>query len=259
MLNALFRQSSTAITEPQQECAWRDLSYQLKVSKKRRSIGFQVREQGVIVTVPYALDERLLHEALAAKYDWLALKLGQVKQQAQRTPRLPTQLIDGDCWPLFGEYLPVRIEQGRYHQINLTDAGIQIIFTARQHSQASRWRLWQQWYRQQALWFAEDRVDYWLAKMASELPQLPASVSVRQYRSRWGSCSSRGELKFNYLLAMVPKSVFDYVVVHELCHLKHMHHGKAFWLMVEAYCPQWRQQRSWLKQHAVGLLMELST
>ena len=259
MLNALFRQSSTAITEPQQERTWGDLNYQLKVSRKRRSIGFQVRVQQVIVTVPHGLDERLLNEALAAKYDWLMLKLRQAKQQAESIPRLPSRLIDGDYWPLFGEYLAVQIEQGKCHQISSTDARILIVFTARQQSQASRWRLWQQWYRQQALQFAEHRVDYWVAKMGAELTQLPASVSVRQYRSRWGSCSSRGELKFNYLLAMVPRAVFDYVVVHELCHLTHMHHGKAFWLMVEAYCPQWRQQRSWLKQHAAGLLMELST
>lgn len=254
MLNALFRQSSTSITEPQQERVWRDLDYELKVSRKRRSIGFQVRAQGVVVTVPHGLDERILNEAMDAKYDWLTLKLGQVTQQVEQTPKLPSQLMDGDCWPLFGEQLPVRIEQGKCHQISVTAAGIQIVFTARQQSQASRWRLWQQWYRQQALRFAEDRVDYWLTRMAPELPQLPASVSVRQYRSRWGSCSSRGELKFNYLLAMVPTAVFDYVVVHELCHLKHMHHGKAFWLMVEAYCPHWKQQRRWLKQHAVACL-----
>jgi predicted metal-dependent hydrolase len=259
MLKTLFRQSSRSITEPQSDCVWRDLNYQLKVSKKRRSIGFRVHGQGVSVTVPYGLDEQLLEQALGAKYAWLQDKLEQLQQQSESAASVPSQLVDGERWPVFGEWLPVRIEQAKVHSITVTEGGVKLVFTSRQQSVASQWRLWQQWYRQQALAYAEDRVDYWITQMASQLPLLPASVSVRQYRSRWGSCTSHGELKFNYLLAMAPKTVFDYVVVHELCHLKHMHHGKEFWHMVAEYCPQWQQQRQWLKQYGGGLLMELST
>lgn len=259
MIKAIFGRAISTLTEAQQGCQWRDLTYELKVSKKRRSIGFRVQGQGISVTVPYGLDERLLEEALAAKYGWLQGKLEQLQQQTSAAFKLPSQLINGDHWPVFGEHLPVQIEVGKAHSVKLTPGHVYVVFTSRQSSDASRWRLWQHWYRQQALAFVEDRVDYWITQMKSRLPMLPSSISVRQYRSRWGSCSSGGELKFNYLLAMAPRQVFDYVVVHELCHLKHMHHGQQFWHMVADYCPQWQQQRQWLKQHGSGLLMELST
>ena len=259
MFSSLFTKKHDLITEPRRRCQWQDVVYELKVSRKRRSIGFRVQSKGVTVSVPYGVDGRVLNEALAAKYDWLVRKQAQVRQQAENTFVLPDQIMDGDAWPVFGQSLPVRIDQGNAHSVTVLEDRVLLTFTARQKSQACRWRLWQQWYRQQALEFAEDRVDYWLLRMSGQLPRLPASVSVRQYRSRWGSCSSKGELKFNYLLAMAPKAVFDYVVVHELCHLRHMHHGPEYWHLVANFCPEWKQQRQWLKQNGPSLLMELST
>lgn len=79
-------------------------------------------------------------------------------------------------------------------------------------------------------------------------------VSVRSQRTRWGSCSSKGNLSFNCLLALVPPDVFDYVVVHELCHLKQMNHSPAFWSEVERILPGYRVQKSWLKEQGTPLV-----
>ncbi len=259
MLSSLFSLQPRRITQPQDECVWQDLVYALKVSKRRRSIGFQVRPGGITVTVPLGLEQRLLAEALAAKYAWLVAKQEQLQERIDEAKALPDQLRDGDQWPLFGDWLPIRISEAKHHSISLANEAIELVFTSRQRSQACRWRLWQQWYRQQALAFVQQRLDYWLGQMEAELSVQPASIKVRQYSSRWGSCNSRAELTFNYLLAMAPKDVFDCVVVHEMCHLKHLHHGAEFWQLVTSYCPAWQTQRQWLKQHGSGLLMELST
>lgn len=73
-------------------------------------------------------------------------------------------------------------------------------------------------------------------------------VSVRSQKTRWGSCSSKGNLNFNCLLALVPIEVFDYVVIHELCHLKHMNHSPEFWTEVEKHLPKYKACRKWLKE-----------
>ena len=80
-------------------------------------------------------------------------------------------------------------------------------------------------------------------------------ISIRHQRSRWGSCSSKGNLNFNCLLMLAPESVRDYVVVHELCHRKHMNHSPAFWQMVERVLPDWRSAKVWLKRNGETLML----
>lgn len=82
-------------------------------------------------------------------------------------------------------------------------------------------------------------------------------ITVRGQRSRWGSCSSKGNLNFNLLLALVPAEVLDYVVVHELCHRKEMNHSARFWAEVERVLPEYNLQRKWLKEQGGELIARL--
>lgn len=74
-------------------------------------------------------------------------------------------------------------------------------------------------------------------------------ITIRNQRSRWGSCSSKGNLNFNCLLMLFPEEVIDYVVVHELCHRKHMNHSSDFYAEVERVFPEYRRCRKWLKEN----------
>ena len=80
-------------------------------------------------------------------------------------------------------------------------------------------------------------------------------ITIRDQKTRWGSCSARGTLSFNWRLMLAPPSVLDYVVVHELCHLTHMDHSAAFWQAVEAAYPDYRTARQWLKDHGHELIL----
>jgi predicted metal-dependent hydrolase len=83
------------------------------------------------------------------------------------------------------------------------------------------------------------------------LHQLPVRrVTVRNQRSRWGSCSRRGTISLNWRLVQVPPSVRDYLVLHELAHLKEMNHSRRFWNEVARLCPDFREAERWLKQHS---------
>ena len=80
-------------------------------------------------------------------------------------------------------------------------------------------------------------------------------ITIRDQKTRCGSCSARGTLSFNWRLMLAPPAILDYVVVHELCHLTHMNHSPAFWQAVEAVCPDYRDSRRWLKEHGQELVL----
>ena len=111
----------------------------------------------------------------------------------------------------------------------------------------------ERWYRTEA--------DRLLRHTAQNLSlQLKLSYNrlvIRGQRTRWGSCSRRKNLSFNWKVIMAPEPVVEYVVIHELLHLKQMNHSKKFWELVARYCPEWRQHKSWLKQHETELTGKL--
>ena len=83
-------------------------------------------------------------------------------------------------------------------------------------------------------------------------------ITIRNQRSRWGSCSAQGNLNFNCLLMLCPAGVLDYVVIHELCHRKHMDQSPRFWAEVERICPDYRTHRDWLKENGNALIARMT-
>jgi predicted metal-dependent hydrolase len=101
---------------------------------------------------------------------------------------------------------------------------------------------------------ARELVTMLVEEEAEELGVRWARIEIRDQRTRWGSCSTRGHLAFNWRLVLAPFEVLDYVVVHELCHLREHNHSRRFWKLVESRRPDWRTHRDWLHEHGPELL-----
>lgn len=100
---------------------------------------------------------------------------------------------------------------------------------------------------------ARERLAAAVAHHAAVLDVSPGRLTLRDTRSRWGSCTARGDLMFSWRLVMAPADVLDYVAAHEVAHLRHMDHSRAFWATVERTRPDWRNQRDWLRTHGTAL------
>ena len=107
-------------------------------------------------------------------------------------------------------------------------------------------RLVERWYREHTRAVAE--------ALIADLPEPhPAALRIADGSSRWGSCSRTGTVSLSWRLMLAPFHVLDYVVVHELCHLRHLDHGRAFWAAVEELRPDWRDAHDWLRAHGTEL------
>ncbi|MBO6827487.1 MAG: M48 family metallopeptidase [Sneathiella sp.] len=101
------------------------------------------------------------------------------------------------------------------------------------------------WLKKQAKNQILNRISHW----SPQMKVAPGRVTLRDQKTRWGSCSSRGNLNFSWRLILTPPPVLDYVVVHELAHLEHLHHGPEFWALVAAHMPSYSEHQVWLKEN----------
>ncbi len=107
-------------------------------------------------------------------------------------------------------------------------------------------------YRKAAREYFPKRVSHY----ARMLGVTYGKISIRDQKTRWGSCSSEGNLSFNWRLILAPPDVLDYVVIHELCHRKEMNHSKEFWALVESHMPEYKERRKWLRENGNNLTLD---
>lgn len=151
---------------------------------------------------------------------------------------------DGAAFPLLGSTIEIRLIEGR-SAIPALDGGT-LLVSGRPDTLPGRV---QRWIRGRALEEILPRARV----MGTEIGRAPARVSVRDTRSRWGSCSRTGNLSFSWRLVMAPEHVLDYVIAHEVAHLRHLDHSERFWSLVAAICPEHRTARSWLRRNGADL------
>ncbi|MCF0147675.1 MAG: M48 family metallopeptidase [Clostridium sp.] len=106
------------------------------------------------------------------------------------------------------------------------------------------------WYKIQADIIVKNRVD----KLATIYSLFPSKTIIRNQKTRWGSCNSKKEIRLNWRLVLMPYYVMDYIIIHELYHLKHMNHSKDFWNLVEKYDKNYKLAEIWLKENGINLM-----
>lgn len=103
------------------------------------------------------------------------------------------------------------------------------------------------WYKDSFGDIVRERIE----KYSPELNVAPAKIFIKNQKTRWGSCSTKGNINLNWLLVMTPLEIIDYVIVHELSHLKVMNHSQEFWTLVESILPDYKERRKWLKENGI--------
>ena len=238
------------------------MEYQLIRSSRRKTIALQVKSAQIIVRAPEFVKVAYIDNLIKLKSAWLNTKLA-LQQQQFSTPPLsndPKENINSEALVCIdGIQHKVIICFGRQRVMQDEIAKLVRVFLAPKYSchKLSSTIIINKVKSLIELWFKASITNY----LHHKLPMLsqntflyPAAFKVRKYKARWGSCNSRGELSFNCLLKMLPPWVVDYVIVHELCHLRHMNHSTNFWQLVEKHDPDFRLAKNWLKKNQLSLV-----
>lgn len=239
------------------------LEYQLILSARRKTIALQVRNAKVIVRAPTFVKTAYVERLIQARLQWLKQKIAEQQKNTRLNPHFTLQ-FSGEKLEnkpiIYIDGLPhsVIIEFGHQNVFhNKLEQNLTVALNARYKSyDLNSTAILTKVKSQIECWFKRHMEDYIgqnLAGFSQQMSLYASSFKVRKYKARWGSCNSRGELSFNYLLKMLPNWVIDYVIIHELCHLEHMNHSTNFWQLVAKHCPEYQSAKNWLQQHQANL------
>jgi predicted metal-dependent hydrolase len=216
------------------------ISYTLKRSPKRRSIGLQINDQGLTVSMPLRASEKWLHSVLQDKAQWVVDKLDS--WQSKQAPL--QKWADGEPILFRGETFILRVMPGLLKTPPQLTASELIIHVVDIGNQPAIKRKITQWYRNEA----ERVFDECVVHFAALMNVSPREIKLSSARTQWGSCTSRGVVRLNWQLVTMPLHLIDYVVVHELAHLQEMNHSAAFWSVVGSVCPDYAKMRGELRK-----------
>ncbi len=208
------------------------INYTVSLSKKARNLRIEISPQkGVVLIVPKGIHFDDAESFLNQKKDWILKHYGQISQKKQGFFFLGNELnVKRNFDP-----------KSKKHQIEFKNN--ELIVVSPINSQMKIEELFERWLKLKASQFIPVEVENLASKYGFEFNR----ITIRGQKTRWGSCSRRKNLSFNYNLMKLPKRLIEYVIIHELCHLKELNHSERFWNLVKEILPDYKLLRRELK------------
>ncbi|TRX53993.1 M48 family metallopeptidase [Thalassomonas sp. M1454] len=229
--------------------------YELVRSNKRKTVSLQVKASKVRVLAPTSICQNEISRLVASKAQWLWRKIDE--QQLHLSNKSERQFCSGEIFYYLGA--PYKLDIRLLNKVDKAvelDLDKQVIIINLDNTHLDK-----QPNEEKQKQLAKQQLQHWLVEQAhllftqriDELQKITGitiqSLKIRHYKSRWGSCDAKHRINLNWLLIMAPMSVIDYVIIHELCHIKHLNHSAKFWQLVKRFFPNPDAAKVWLKQH----------
>lgn len=226
------------------------LEYALRRST-RRSIGFMIDDDGLRVTAPKRVTLTEIDNAIRAKQGWILSKLHERgERRAERQQRLPVVWVDGAQLPYLGGDIVLRLHQAARHRasFNPHTGELHVWLTPLTTEQQLKERV-KVWMQHEARRLFAERLDLYAARLGVQYDAFALSSAG----TRWGSCTVLRKIRLNWRLIHFALPLIDYVVAHELAHLREMNHSARFWATVESIYPDYENAKQSLRKRAQEL------
>ena len=223
-----------------------DLAFEVRRSSRRKTVELIVDRGGELrIVAPAGVAVRQLEGFVREKRFWLYTKLAE--KEALQRPSGSKEFATGEGLPYLGRSYrvllvdeqdePLKLKAGRFCLLRSATVDGWVVFTS--------------WYSRNAAIWLRRRVGDWAPRMSAK----PTAVEVRDLGFRWGSCGKGGKVHFHWATILLPPTIIDYVIVHELAHLHEPKHTRGFWQQVERAMPDYEERRRWLAERGGGLVV----
>lgn len=228
------------------------IPYELNISTRAQRITIRVREGQVKVSIPVGVTERQVQKFVSSKQQWIFKHWQQYQEQQTFNTRKTYK--SGQIFPYRGRNLTIQVGEHKYKTI-----GVQLI-------KDSLWIYFPEktplgkrpdyikealifWYKKEARQLFRDKLGHYAGVMGVEYQ----AFRIKEQKTRWGSCSAQRNINLNWKVIMAPDVVIDYLIIHELAHLKYLNHSRDFWDLVSEHMKDYKQWKKWLKDHGRDL------
>ena len=225
-----------------------DIPITVERTRRKKTASIQINNGRVRVLVPRHMREREIRDLIARKTDWIEKT---TRIHAGLTPAVRRAYVDDECFRYLGQEYRLKLIRGVDEPVTLKRGYLSVGLGPGDPDRESIRERLVDWYKTHALDWLQRRT----AELAEVIGARPASVAVKSYKSRWGSCTSDGRITYNWKIIVAPPEIVDYVVVHELCHLLELNHSPAYWDLVRRVFPEYRDAKKWLREN--GHLLEV--
>ena len=210
----------------------------------RKTLSLTIMKDGAVcVKAPINMRDDLINKFVAEKQDWIKSKLSFINQNRDKF----ADIISYDKFLIYGNKYSLKYSCGKKIQ---TSNNFEIL-VPQKYSNDKLLKSLKVWYKKAAKEILTNRLKF----IASKIKLYPKEVKIGDSKGRWGSCNSNDTIILNFRVIMLPPAIIDYVLVHELCHLKEMNHSKRFWDLVGSILPTYEKAKKSIKEY--GFLLSL--
>ena len=213
----------------------RDIPFKVQRSPRRQTVGVIVDANGVTLNAPAQLEFSALEQIARARAAWIVTKQRRL-ETLSAAPSTVKHFESGESFRYLGrQYRLKRLKPGTPSGAKLRGKHLEVHAPNALEART----LVENWYKSRAAERLPERVAVYCKRLGINEPP----VLIRNQRQRWGSCNSKGELRINWRIIMAPMRLVDYVIAHELCHLKEPNHSRAFWKLLRQVISDWEERR----------------
>ena len=207
---------------------------------RTKSAEITIEDEVVNVIVPNSLLDTQVRRLITKRLVWIKKTL--VAQTKAGKPKV-VEYVNGESFPYLGKNYRLKIEKGEEPAAKLKSGYLWVTANSTEGIKEAI----KQWYFR----LAQKRLAEKTTRFSEMLGVSPRSVSIKDFKTKWGSCSKNGDISYNWKIIMASNNLVDYVVIHELCHLKELNHSARFWKLLDRHKPDWRECKELLRRKPI--------
>tara|TARA_B100000963_G_scaffold287326_1_gene256461 strand:+ start:60 stop:737 length:678 start_codon:yes stop_codon:yes gene_type:complete len=212
-------------------------------TKRKKTISILIKDGNVEVKAPFNLNQKEIDAFILKKEKWIKNKI--LFQKSLKKP-FKKNFINGEIFKFLGKDLKLKISIGDIKKTYIKNDCIHIDLKNNLENNKDKIKKeLELFYRKSAEKILKEKTLIESKRMNLHLNK----IKIRAYKNRWGSCSSNGDISYNWKLIMAPEKIIDYVIIHELCHLIHFNHSSDYWWEVSKEHPNYKESKEWLKSN----------